>query len=378
MDDLTKVNADLDNLDKIGANYLHQLDKVYEKEPKLNIGDIVSIKALLTNSTAQFDNKYKVVVTTTVNGLYGIVSVFSPSDLPHYFNRKELVLLHSADKEESFLYRAGDYVTFKLSSNSKPLTGLITARHSNEEYKTEPAVGGYWVTNKYYKIKTFDKISISQYEVHESDIIERLCTSTSESEQQKAVNMENSTEEPKIRIGDIVSVLLPRGPFDSSTVNQYKVKDIDMKTGKYRIVHVYTPAGPSEYYDRKDLILRRKADEKKPFLFQKGDIVSFKLLWCNDIRYGQIEEMLRAVDNCYKIRCLKDSCLYLVEESNIEKITYTAPDCTSVKPDTITGLTITKAESWSPIKTTETAGNIEEKPLNIKIVKKQIKLNFKN
>jgi hypothetical protein len=75
---------------------------------------------------------------------------------------------------------------------------------------------------------------------------------------------------------------------------------------------------------------------------------------------------------------LKDACLYLIEESDIEKITYTAPDCKPVKPDTITGFTITKAESWSPIKTIETTGNIEEKPLNIKIVKKQIKLNFKN
>ena len=75
---------------------------------------------------------------------------------------------------------------------------------------------------------------------------------------------------------------------------------------------------------------------------------------------------------------MKDAYLYSIEESNIEKIIYTAPDCKPVKLDTITGLTITTAESWSPIKTIETTGNIEEKPLNIKIVKKQIKLNFKN
>ena len=305
----------MDTLNKVDADFLHQLDMDYKpltspytwdlvdykEQPKLKTGDIVTIRPDLTTSSSTLKGQYKVISYNTKNGQYGIVPVRSLFDLPMYYTREELILVPLVNKEESFLYKVGDVVSFKvtsslLPSSSRTLKGLITARYKEGR--------------KYYKIEgLFDE---KQYEVHESDIIERLCTSTSESEQQKAVNMENSTEEPKIRI---------------------------------------------------------------------GDIVQFKLIGGDEIRIGQIEEGPSASINCFIIKDLRDKCRYLVEGSNIiKKITYyTVPDCKSNKAE----LTISTAELLSAAKSLEDIGKIidsinEEKPLNIKIAKKQIKLNFKN
>lgn len=344
-----------------------------EEQPKLNIGDIVTINTPLTSFDTNIGGRYKVMVIDTANEKYGIAPECSPFEIPKYFNRKDLILVYSVApatvQEKSFLFQEGDFVSFKISSCNKILTGHIIEKYLKikDSYKNE---------KNYFEIKSSEDSCL--YFIEESNIIEKLCISASEPEQQKAVNMKNNIRQPEIGIGDIVSMSFPEVPFDSSTDNQYKVTDISLKDGEYGLVHVYTPFETPKFCNKNNLILRRKAGEKTPFLFQKGDLVSFKLLWCNDVRYGQIKELLSAATNFYKIKDLKDACLYLIEESDIEKITYTAPDCKPVKPDTITGLTITKAESWSPIKTIETTGNIEEKPLNIKIVKKQIKLNFKN
>lgn len=324
MDTLNKVDANLDNLDKIGASYLHQLDMDYkpltspytwdlvdyEEESKLNIGDIVSICPTLSALSPTLKGQYKVISFNTISGKYGIVPVSSPFELPLYFTRENLILVPPANKEESFLYKKGNLVLFRykdLKGLNKILTGQILSRFTINKSMTEP----YPVSEKYYQIKDINSCYL-EYVVKESDIIERLCTSTFESEQQKAVNMETSTEEPKIRI---------------------------------------------------------------------GDIVQFKLIGSDEIRIGQIEEGPSASINCFIIKDLRDKCCYLVEGSNIiKKITYyTVPDCKSNKAE----LTISTAESLSAAKSLEDIGKIidsinEEKPLNIKIAKKQIKLNFKN
>lgn len=215
MDTLTNVNANLDNLDKIEASYLHQLDMDYkpltspytwdlvdyEEESKLNIGDIVTIRPDLITSSPILKRQYNVISYNTKNGRYGIVPTCSLFNLPMYFTREELILVPPANKEESFLYKVGDVVLFRyknLTELNANLTGLIMGKFTINKSMTEP----YPVREKYYKIKDINSCNL-EYIVKESDIIERLCTSTSESEQQKAVNMENSTEEPKIKLGDI-------------------------------------------------------------------------------------------------------------------------------------------------------------------------------
>ena len=186
-------------------------------------------------------------------------------------------------------------------------------------------------------------------------------------------------EEPKIGIGDIVSIDTPLTDSDTSVGGRYKVMVIDTANEKYGIAPVYSPFEIPKYFNRKDLILIHSAAPaaapEKSFLFQEGDLVSFKVSSYDKILTGHIiEKYLKITDsyknekNYFKIKSLEDSCLYFIEESNIiEKIERT---------------TKTK-KLLSAVKSLEALGKYiksinEEKPLNIKIVKKQIKLNFKN
>jgi hypothetical protein len=126
------------------------------------------------------------------------------------------------------------------------------------------------------------------------------------------------------------------------------------------------------------LVLIESANKEKSFLYQVGDIVSFKVISSiipssSRTLKGLIISRYTDGRKYYKIKTLDDKNQYEVHEADIiEKLGICASE-----PEQ------QKAEPLSAAKSLEDIGKIidsinEEKPLNIKIAKKQIKLNFKN
>ena len=197
----------------------------------------------------------------------------------------------------------------------------------------------------------------------------------------------DNEEQPKLNIGDIVTINTPLTSFDTNIGGKYKVTVIDTANEKYGIAPECSPFEIPKYFNRKDLILVYSVApatvQEKSFLFQEGDFVSFKISSCNKILTGHIIEKYLKIKDSYKneknyfeIKSSEDSCLYFIEESNIERIASTIHESNSIEASN-------KAEPLSAVKSLEDIGKIidsinEEKPLNIKIAKKQIKLNFKN